>query len=257
MGKDRSRVVVINDDKPANDNAGLFDRKKSARPTETTVTVITSEPLSGESANEWLGQMEQSQDQSWEIALDGLTVLNGLLYAFRVASLSPYVNELEIESAMAVRIGTSAGEEAWLGDPANSFQLEKTEKEPKRKRRAMLDPISRTIELVTGKDELLVFEELVIRARHDLTMGRLRHAALQADLALESLLVELERASLSESQREKLPSYTEPLRQAEKQLEELADRALEDELQEDGETTDFLERVTSQMERVLRLRHYG
>ena len=46
--------------------------------------------------------------------------------------------------------------------------------------------------MLGGRDSLLVGEELLLRARLDLDAGRPREAALQARIALEALLGELD-----------------------------------------------------------------
>ena len=49
-------------------------------------------------------------------------------------------------------------------------------------------PEERFAALLGGRDEVLPAEELVLRARADLNAGRLAEAALQARVAIESLL---------------------------------------------------------------------
>jgi hypothetical protein len=52
-------------------------------------------------------------------------------------------------------------------------------------------PEERFAMLLSGREEALPAEELVLRARADLTAGRLQEAALQARVAIEALLAAL------------------------------------------------------------------
>ncbi len=52
-------------------------------------------------------------------------------------------------------------------------------------------PEERFAALLSGREEALPAEELVLRARADLTAGRLQEAALQARVAIEALLAAL------------------------------------------------------------------
>ena len=52
-------------------------------------------------------------------------------------------------------------------------------------------PEERFAALLGGREQVLACEELVLRARADLDAGREREAALQARVALESLLAEM------------------------------------------------------------------
>jgi hypothetical protein len=62
---------------------------------------------------------------------------------------------------------------------------------PERVKRAVaLQPQERLAAILSGSSQVLVAEELVLRARADLDAGRPREAALQARIALESLLAE-------------------------------------------------------------------
>ena len=62
----------------------------------------------------------------------------------------------------------------------------------RRTRRSMEAPEERFAALLGGRGSPLAAEELVLRARADLDAGRTREAALQARVALEALLAELE-----------------------------------------------------------------
>src|SRR4029077_2272297 len=59
-------------------------------------------------------------------------------------------------------------------------------------RRRALVPQQRLRALLSGRDVALACEELALRARGDLAAGREREAAMQAHLALEAAIAELE-----------------------------------------------------------------
>jgi hypothetical protein len=61
----------------------------------------------------------------------------------------------------------------------------------RRPRRSMEARDERFAALLGGREERLIGEELVLRARADLNAGRPREAALEARIALEALAVEL------------------------------------------------------------------
>ena len=60
------------------------------------------------------------------------------------------------------------------------------------RKRDDLAPAERLAAIVAGREEQLACEELVLRARADLDAGRPREAALQARIALEAVLAELD-----------------------------------------------------------------
>jgi hypothetical protein len=55
----------------------------------------------------------------------------------------------------------------------------------------MLAPEGRLAAILTGRERVLVSEELVLRARADVDAGRTRHAALQLLVALDAAIAEL------------------------------------------------------------------
>ena len=68
-------------------------------------------------------------------------------------------------------------------------------------------PLERLAAVLSGTEEVGVAEELVLRARLDLDADRPREAALQARIALEALLVELDRRARGPS----LASHRQPI----------------------------------------------
>jgi hypothetical protein len=69
-------------------------------------------------------------------------------------------------------------------------------------RQERLAPQERLAAVLGGRDAVLACEELVSRARRDLAAERPREAALQARIALESLLAESARADLGPARAE-------------------------------------------------------
>jgi len=84
-----------------------------------------------------------------------------------------------------------------------------------------------------GRDALLVGEELLLRARLDLDVGRPREAALQARIALEALLGELDE------------KFAAPLRPLRDRVARAANAALEGDLS--AEDAAAVEDAVSQM----------
>jgi hypothetical protein len=106
-------------------------------------------------------------------------------------------------------------------------------------------PEQRFAELLIGREEALPAEELVLRARADLDAGREREAALQARVALESLLASL-------------PGHSpdrEPLEEQREAVAQAANAALGGELE--SELSKSLHAAVQRMESALRRRRLG
>jgi hypothetical protein len=115
--------------------------------------------------------------------------LNRALHAHRVAAADPYVREVSADQALAVRMGFGSGDEVVEGRFAKAWELPGRSA---RTRRSMEAPEERFAALLGGRERALPAEELVLRARADLDAGRGPEAALEARVALESLLAGLE-----------------------------------------------------------------
>lgn len=151
-------------------------------------TIVHATPLSsGEEADAWLGMRAAEPDD--EVAT-ATRELNLVLRAHRAASTDPYARDVRTEHALVVRLGYGAGEQVADGRFERAVELPR--EPPKRRRREALAPQERLAAVLGGRDSLLVGEELLLRARLDLEAGRPREAALQARIALEALLGELE-----------------------------------------------------------------
>jgi hypothetical protein len=148
-------------------------------------TVIdVAAPFAGEDeARRWLrGSGEAELEQ-------GINVLNRALHAFRLASANPYVFPVGLRQALVARLGFGDGEEVAEGRWRDARELLESAKRESRAK--VLKPQARLAALLSGRDRALVCEELVLRARLDLELGREREAALQLLVGLDAALAEL------------------------------------------------------------------
>ena len=113
-----------------------------------------------------------------------------MLRSHRAAAGDPYARDVRADHALVVRLGYGEGEQVADGRFGRAVELPKDP--PKRKRGEALAPQERLAAVLGGRGRLLVGEELVLRAQLDLDAGRPREAALQARVALEALLGELD-----------------------------------------------------------------
>jgi len=139
-----------------------------------------------------------------------------VLRAHRAAAADPYARDVRADHALVVRLGYGEGEQVAEGRFGRAVELPKTP--PKRKRGDALAPQERLAAVLGGRARLLVGEELVLRARLDLDAGRSREAALQARVALEALLGELDER------------FSAPLRPLRDPVAKAANRALDGDL---------------------------
>ena len=146
-------------------------------------TIVRAAPFStGDEAAAWLADA----DLDAELAA-ALAVLNRALHAHRVAAADPYGPEVSAERALVIRAGYGNGEEVADGRFAEAVEMPVSGR--RRARRSMEAPEERFAMLLSGREEALPAEALVLRARADLTAGRLQEAALQARVAIEALLM--------------------------------------------------------------------
>ena len=152
----------------------------------TRATVIDAAPMHERDAAEaWL---ERAAGEGSEAALaDALAVLNRAVAGHRVAAADPLVADAGLARALATRIGYGRGEQVADGEWEAARELP-TVRRPSR----ALVPQQRLAALLSGRDVALACEELALRARGDLEAGRQREAAMQAHLALEAAVAELE-----------------------------------------------------------------
>ncbi len=119
---------------------------------------------------------------------EAIAVLSRVLRAHRSAYADPYAWDVPAKAALVTRLGFGSGEAVADGRYADAYELPRGRR---RTRRSMEAPEERFAALLGAREELLTCEDLVLRARADLDAGRHRQAALQARIALESLLTEL------------------------------------------------------------------
>jgi hypothetical protein len=107
---------------------------------------------------------------------------------------------VSMDHALACRIGYGSGEAVAEGRFADAIELPRAG--ARRPRRSMQAPDERFAALLGGREEPLLAEELLLRARADLNAGREREAALEARIALEALVADLgERAPVDQRER--------------------------------------------------------
>jgi hypothetical protein len=160
----------------------------------TRATVIDPVSVSAErQAQAWLAELDSGRE-----VLAACAVLNRVLYLHRVACADPYIHELSGNQALVIRAGWGAGEQVasgrWLFArevPAPGGGSGGRRWPGGRRYSAALRPGERLAQLLSGRTEPLVCEELTMRARLDLDQGRLRHAAIGLRAAYDAALPEL------------------------------------------------------------------
>jgi hypothetical protein len=223
---------------------------RRARPTQEAepepvptarATVVRSSPFtSTEEAAAWLSSTDRDDEVATAVA-----VINRALHAHRIAAADPYVPELSAERALVVRIGYGTGDEVAEGRYAEGLELPRVS--PRLVKRSMEAPEERFARLLSGREEALPAEELVLRARADLSAGRHAEAALQARVAIEALLAAGVASSDSGPAGASLATHRDAVAAA-------ANAALGGEA---GEHAAALEEAVAAMEKVLRRRRLG
>jgi len=149
------------------------------------VTVIGAEPFSDEdAARSWMTDACGDPEEHVEPALRSI---NRVLHGHRIASHDPYVREVSRGQAHRVRIGFGTGDELVDGSHSEAFLIPP----PRKKRRQMLEPQSELAGILGGRRPALPSEDLLLRARLDLSEGRVRQAAIQASCAGDALEAEM------------------------------------------------------------------
>jgi hypothetical protein len=164
-------------------------------------TVVRPEPFgSREEAESWLASLRRDDDALQAELDSALRVVNRARAAQRAAAGDPYTGDVSTAHALACRLGYGSGEAVAEGRFADAIELPRAG--ARRPRRSMEAPDERFAALLGGREEPLLAEELVLRARADLNAGREREAALEARIALEALVAELgEQAPVDQRER--------------------------------------------------------
>jgi hypothetical protein len=146
----------------------------------------------------------ERQAEAWLAGTDGerevdaaAAVLNRVLYFHRVACADPYVREVSTAQALVIRAGWGEGEQVAGGHWRFARELPAADGARAgrwpggRRYSAALRPGERLAQLMGGRAEPLLCEELTLRARLDLDQGRLRHAAIELLAAYAAAVPEL------------------------------------------------------------------
>jgi hypothetical protein len=167
----------------------------------TRVTFVRAEPFdSPEEAEGWLAALRREAERAESELGGAVRELNGLLRAHRAAAADPHARDVSVDEALAVRIGYGRGDQVAEGRFAAAWEPPRAE--ARRRRREALAPEQRFAAILAGRERVWACEELVLRARADLEAARPREAALQARVALESLLAELDERAPAELRAE-------------------------------------------------------
>jgi hypothetical protein len=159
-------------------------------------TVVRPEPFGSRAgASAWLAALRGDLEAALAERDAAVRVLNVALRAQRAARADPYIAEVSGERSLAARIGFGRGDAVADGRFAEAVELPRAR--ARRVTRSMEAPEERFAALLGAREQALVAEELVLRARIDLNAHRPREAALQARVALEALLAELPGADLA------------------------------------------------------------
>ena len=214
---------------------GPFARGRAPRPaspgpapvTTTRTTVIDPVSLPAESqAQAWLDELDAERE-----VLAAAGIVNRVLHSHRIAAADPYVHEVSPAQALVVRAGFGEGEQVADGDWLQASELPwdgvagsgRGRPGRRRERSAALRPQERLAALLGGRHEILLCEELVLRARLDLDQQRPAHAAIQLRDAYAAALRELR-----SDERQDLAIRVAELEQLRPIVEAQADTALED-----------------------------
>lgn len=185
--------------------------RAEAEPVPTArATVIRPEAFDRDAeAETWLERLRASDEELDREVAGALVAVNRALHAYRAAHADIAGRDVTRESALVTRVGFGAGEQVAEGRFAQAWELPRGGAKVER---SMEAPDERFAALLGGRETALACEELVLRARADADAGRLREAALQARIGLESLLSELEK--LPDARRQALDEDRGPVGRA-------------------------------------------
>jgi hypothetical protein len=205
---------------------------------------------SAEDAERWLVGVSEAEEEIDELVAEGIDLLNRALHAHATATADPTVHDLTPERAVAARIGYGSGEELAAGHftAARDVDVRVSRDSRRRRRQEELRPQERVAAVLGRRERIDACETLLLRARADLDAGRLREAALQLRVGLETLLAELTKAMLD-------PGHEEDMAQLEARRSEAGDaanQALRGELDQERERN--VRELVEISERVLRRR---
>jgi hypothetical protein len=158
-------------------------------------TMIAADPFASElEAEAWLAALKRDRNALVAEARLGAAELNRMLRAHRAAAADPWAApEVSPTHALVARVGYGVGDLVAEGRFDDALELPRTEVGAlsRGRRGDAVAPGERLASILSGRNELLACEELVLRARADVEAHRPREAALQARIALEAVLAEL------------------------------------------------------------------
>lgn len=216
-----------------------------AEPVPTSRATVTRPSPFGDTAEAeaWLSGLRDDAEAADAEVDAAVAMLNRAIHAHRASRADPHARDVSVDAALVVRIGYGPGDAVADGRFAQAWELPR---ERRRTRRSMEAPEERFAALLGGREQVLACEELVLRARADLDAGREREAALQARVALESLLAEMP----------EIPGERRPGLEADRELVgRAANAALAGELTDD--LAEALGEAVVRMESALRARRLG
>ncbi|MFZ1924703.1 MAG: hypothetical protein WAU42_01035 [Solirubrobacteraceae bacterium] len=208
-GNEPEHVVVLST--IGAERRGMLGKRSRTRRTDpepvsvpiARATVVDPVPLSLETqASTWLKQLDPEHE-----AHAAAMVLNRVLYAHRIAGAAPHIHEISPAQALVVRAGFGEGEQVADGLWSDARELVLSRRQAG-KRASVLRPQERLALLLSGRGDVLLCEELALRARLDLDQGRLELAAIELDRAYVAALSELPK-----EQRPDLRTRIEELRE--------------------------------------------
>jgi hypothetical protein len=167
--------------RPRQVEAAAPEHVPTVRATITRPSAFASAP----DASAWLDELRANEELVEAEVRAAVAVLNRALFARRLATADPYLAEVSVGRALIARVGYGEGDAVADGRYAEALELPPPG--AKRVKRSMEAPDERFAALLGAREQPLVAEELVLRARADLDAGRTREAALQARVALEAL----------------------------------------------------------------------
>jgi len=155
----------------------------------TELTVIHTKPVADDPAG-WLESLRRDEDRRDEVVEAALVHVARALAARRVASADPAIPDPTLDAMLTIRVGYGEGDA--LVDGRYEDALELPRDASRRTRAAALRPQERMAALLGARENPLVCEELILRARADLDAGRVREATMQIRVGLEAMLAERE-----------------------------------------------------------------
>ncbi len=191
-GNEPQHVVVLST--IGAERRGMLGKRSRTRRTDpepasvpiARATVVDPVPLSLQTqASTWLKQLDPERE-----AHAAAMVLNRVLYAHRIAGAAPHIHEISPAQALVVRAGFGEGEQVADGLWSDARELALSRRRVG-KRASVLRPQERLALLLSGRGDVLLCEELALRARLDLDQGRLELAAIELDRAYVAALSEL------------------------------------------------------------------